>query len=156
MLSLSVLNVRHFMGTLLKSELFDEWSANKVNILTFTNFDINCKVNTQFYSADEQELITDTYIKWEEIKSIVVSIIKGNKQPTSMKIVLSYPLTNLTEVDISNLSGVYLNVHFENSKITLTTGISQNTFSIDKSLETYWEEYCNNFLVNNGIEVYKE
>ena len=57
--------------------------------------------------------------------------------------------SSYTENDIS---GVFLNLKYQNQLLTLTTGISYNIFSTDKSLESNWDKLVCRFLYQNDIK----
>jgi hypothetical protein len=52
---------------------------------------------------------------------------------------------------VSDLSGVFINLKFQNQMLTLTTGISYRIFSADKSLDAEWDTLVKKFLTRNQI-----
>ena len=47
----------------------------------------------------------------------------------------------VVNIGLENVTGLYLNVNFQDGKMSCTTGASLKTFSLDKSLEQQWDEY---------------
>ena len=50
-------------------------------------------------------------------------------------------------------SVLFLNITFENNAVTVITGSSTKTFTMDKSGEYAWDEYVNEFFEKNNIAV---
>jgi predicted fused transcriptional regulator/phosphomethylpyrimidine kinase len=46
---------------------------------------------------------------------------------------------------------MYINLRYQNQLLSLTTGISYNVFSIDKTLENQWDKMVMKFLSQNEI-----
>ena len=51
--------------------------------------------------------------------------------------------------------GLYLNIHFENGRLSCVTGTSFKTFTLDKTLEHVWDEYAERFFIHKGIDFEK-
>ena len=45
-----------------------------------------------------------------------------------------------------------INLRFSQGEVIITTGVSYNIFTLDKSAEKAWDEYIPSFLESNGIE----
>ena len=56
--------------------------------------------------------------------------------------------SSFTEQDIT---GIFLNIRYQNQLLSLTTGISYNIFSVDKTLENEWDRMVRQFLTNHEI-----
>jgi hypothetical protein len=86
-------------------------------------------------------------------------MIKGSKTPLSMKIILmlSKAGTNqlLTKYNLplsdENINGLFLNIYYDGTNLSCTTGVSYRTFTLDKRLETVFEESIQTFLRSAGI-----
>ena len=151
MIALLVHDTKEFMNLLLKQNRFDDFYMKQIDITTFTLFQIDGKRNKQYYSLAEQELITDNYCFWKEIRPYAFQIIKGQKLPKSIKIVFSLP-KNKTDA-ISNVPATFfLNVIFEQS----TTGYALETFSMDKTAEFDWDNWVIAFFHELKIAVTKQ
>lgn len=150
MLVCTVNNTKKFMSCLLKENTFDLFELRNAVVTTFTTFEIDGKLNKDFF--DEAQIPSSDYTTWKDIRHFMFEIIKGKKMPKFIKIVLSAP-TDLKE-NISSISSVlFLNITFENNIITLITGSSTKTFTMDKSYEYKWDEYITDFLTENNIVV---
>lgn len=160
MVSLKVLDLKAFMSNLLVQDMFDSFLLSELEVITSNKFSISGKLYKEFYSSDEIELLEGRqHSFWKEIKPIAFNIIKGNKIPLTMKIVLMLPRVSVESiVEKSNLSikssdinGLFLNFRFKNEELICTTGISLNVFSLDKSLDSLWGEMACDFLNSKGI-----
>ena len=101
---------------------------------------------------DEENKPQRKFCTWEEIRPFIFSVIKGSKLPKHMKIVLSAPdelRNNLCE----NASALFINVNYENNVLTLITGYSLKTFSLNKDHEIIWDNYVEEFIKENNISV---
>ena len=86
-------------------------------------------------------------------------LIKGKKTPTSFKFVFTLSPDNMrrtiesseSSYSYEDISGIYLNLKYQNQLLTCTTGISYNIFSPDKSLEANWDELIKKFLYKHDV-----
>ncbi|MCL2353777.1 MAG: DUF5721 family protein [Defluviitaleaceae bacterium] len=131
MLSLSIVDVKGFMAKLLKEDVFDGFDLHTLNIQSFASFEV--------YKVAEEEPP-----KWGVIKPYAFDFVKGGKTPKAIKLVLS-----------SGGEGC-INIYFEESKTTITTGFAQKTFTMDKSQARMWEEDVLQFLQKANIEYINE
>jgi len=134
MLALSIDNVKIFMVKLLKSPVFDEFTAKNVVVDTFARFEINA---------------SDEAANWENVRSYVFDIIKNGGLPRSVKVVICADGEKYAMPDVGTL---FINIHFEGGKINLTTGLSKKNFSLDKTDERQWDEIVIKFLENAEIK----
>jgi len=135
MLALSISDVRGFMVKLLKEEAFDEFQLRNAAINTFARFEI--------YGTKE-----GGYVSWGAVRPHIFNIIRGDKLPKAIKIILG---KDMDGSDADNPVSVFINIHFEDGKIVLTTGISKKGFSLDRSDDEKWDEQVIKFLEDNEI-----
>ena len=86
MISFIIHDTKEFMNLLLKQNAFDDFYIRQMDITTFALFQIDGTRNKQYYSLAEQELMTDNYCFWQEIRHYAFEIIKGQKLPKNIKI----------------------------------------------------------------------
>ena len=67
-----------------------------------------------------------------------------------MKIILS-PSDEATAKIHTNAAALFINIIFENGKLSIITGSSEKMFSLDKAVEHSWDEYAARFFKHNGI-----
>ena len=150
MLVYTVNNTKKFMSMLLKENVFDLFEVRSALITTFTAFEIDGKLNKDFF--DEENKPDTDYCLWEKIKPFAFEIIKGKKMPKLIKLVFAAPPSLKNKISPAS-SVLFLNITFENNAITLITGSSMKTFTMDKSAEYLWDEYIDEFLSENEISV---
>ncbi|MDF2588080.1 MAG: hypothetical protein K0S41_1921 [Anaerocolumna sp.] len=162
MISLKVVDIKAFMSSLLVHNVFDNFLVSELDIGTFNQFHISGKINEEFYSSDELEILGDRkYSTWSEVKPIAYTLLKGNKLPLSVKIVFLLSPTNTENVlrksglpiQITDINGLFLNIRYEKGILNLITGTSIKTFTMDKSLEHEWDANVKTFLKHYEIAV---
>lgn len=154
MISLKIEESKAFMNLLFKSTVFDYWEGRQIELHTYTHFKIDCKLNKQFYDSDELEKLQGQFYGcWDQLKGSVVSLIKGSKAPTLMKIVLSFPVERIKDLDVSNVDGLFINITLEGGQVIITTGTSLKTFTMDKQVENHWDGLIKSFFRKHNILV---
>lgn len=155
MLSIQIHDVKEFMNHLLKKETFHSFSLWEASVKTSVTYHIDGRLNPDFFNSDEREILKDQlYISWSQIKPQLFSMIKGNKTPLSMKLIL---LLEGKQIDrlLSNyniplsqeqINGLFFNIHYDHNQLFCTTGISYATFTMDKRLETIFDDKMKLFL----------
>ena len=138
MLALTISDVKGFMVKLLKEEVFDGFQLRNAVVNTFARFEI--------YGGKE-----DGCAMWGAVRPHVFGIIKGGAAPKSIKIIFGRE----TEGADSPTS-FFVNIHFEDGKVSLTTGISKKGFSLDKSDDEKWDAQVVKFLEDNEITYINE
>lgn len=160
MISLSITDIKQFMSHLLIKDTFDSFLLSEADIATANTFTIQGSINRSFYSDDEfSELPNQNYSSWSQLKPFCFSLIKGNKVPSSMKIifalsdsqceaVLSDGETGFTANDIN---GLFINIRYQDGHLTAITGTSLRVFTLDKSVDKAFDHYICRFLSDAGI-----
>ena len=140
MLALSVSDVKGFMVKLLKEEVFDDFQLRNAVINAFARFEI--------YGANE-----DGCALWGVVRPHVYSIIKGDRLPKNIKIILG---KEMRQDGADSPDSLFVNIHFEDGKVNLTTGISKKGFSLDKSDDERWDTQVIRFLEDNEVTYINE
>jgi hypothetical protein len=165
MVSLKINDVKAFMSSLLVQNVFDNFLLSELHINTFNHFQITGTLNEDYYSMDELEILEGRkYSLWSEIKPIAYSLIKGNKLPLTIKMVLLLSPLNTEKVlkksgvslNLGDINGLFLNIRFEKESLNLITGISTKNFIMDKTLEHTWDDDLKLFLKHYEIAVEEE
>lgn len=162
MISLKVVDVKNFMSSLLVHNVFDNFLLSELTIHTSKELYISGKLNEDFYSSEELELLNGRkYATWGECKSLAYSFIKGNKLPLSIKIVFLLSDENTekmivrsgNKLNLNDINGLFLNMRYDKNGLFLTTGSSIRIFTLDKSLEQLWDNDIKIFLKHHNIVV---
>lgn len=160
MISLKILEIKNFMSQLLLHNVFDNFLMSELDITTFTSFHISGKLNHDYYSTDELEELKDRKIaNWNEIKPFAFNLIKGNKLPSAIKIVFALTPENIEKLinksgvplKAEEVNGLFLNIRYENGNLSLVSGTSLRTFTMDKTLDYAWDNYIKSFLKHYEI-----
>lgn len=162
MIALELTNVKEFMTTLLKTETFDHFLLPEAVITEAASYVIDGHIQKNFYTNEELaelSLTNDNVLPFHMLRGKCFDLIKGKKTPSYFKFVFMLSSENLekTLASISSsyttndLSGIFINIKYQNQLLTLTTGISYRIFSTDKSLETEWDKLVLRFLNQNNI-----
>ncbi len=143
--------VKPFMRKLLKEDAFDHFCVRGVDIAALTRFQITGEINGDFLE-EGQETPPDGFCTWSMLKPYVFQIIKGDKRPKFMKFTFSMPQEQLEALH-PNAAALFLNLSFEGGEVHCTTGTSEKTFTMDKTVDLAWEAYVQGFLVKLGLVV---
>lgn len=163
MISLKIEEVKTFMAMLLTNSLFDEFVLKEMELQTFTSFHVSGQLHENFFSEEELEQ-RGRDVLWGEIREIAFSIIRGNKSPLMMKIVLQLPSNQVGRLidslaggrlGLEDVGGLYINIRFEKNELHVITGTAIKTFTLDKTLDIEWDGWVKSFLKNKGI-LYEE
>jgi len=142
MLALSVTDVKGFMVKLLKGKVFDDFQLRNAVVNTFARFEI--------FGANENGCAT-----WGAVKPHVYGIIRGGTPPKSIKVIFAKEMPG-ADADSKDATSLFINMHFEDAKVNLTTGVSKKGFSLDKSDERAWDAEVLQFLDKNEITYINE
>ncbi|MCI8888619.1 MAG: hypothetical protein HFG70_11110 [Hungatella sp.] len=160
MTALKVEDIRQFTSSLFIGNVFDRFLMREAQIVTFNTFQIDGHIRKEYYTDQEiQEGHIGELSAWEAIKPVCYGLIKGKKLPGSFQIVLqlgpeqteAFLKKRQLPIRAEQISGLYLNVRYEEGELFCVTGTSVNFFTLDKSLETEWDEAVRLFLKGHKI-----
>lgn len=157
MISIKINDVNNFMQKLLTDDIFDTFLVTEGEICTSNTFTINGHINRNFYNSDELNLINEEFILWKQSKHICFEIIRGKKVPTRMRLIFALPKNGYNKIIADcgmniakdNINGLYIHILYENSELSVITGTSINIFTLDKTLDKYWDQLITQFLSKN-------
>ncbi len=156
-MNMFTLSAKSCMSHLLLKNTFDNFSFIEGEITTFNRFTLDGFLHKDFF--DEKP--TRDYSYWRELRDFCFALIKGKRTPLNFKLVLSLAPKDfgdfLEEHQIrtfspEDLTGLYLNFHYDGAVLQCITGISMRTFNMDKSLEKEWDAYVEYFLKKSEID----
>ena len=162
MIALQITEIKDFMNKLLRSETFDHFLLQEAVIHSGASYIIDGKLNKDFYDQTELEELgieQFRFLPFSMLRGNCFDLIKGKKTPASFKFVFLLSPENLSRTLAStgtiftenDITGIYLNLKYQNQLLTLTTGISYTIFSTDKTLELQWDLLVQKFLKQNEI-----
>lgn len=163
MIALQIQDIKNFMSKLLLSQTFDNFQLVEGSITTFNTFHIEGRIQKSFFTAEEIEeqfLENREFSLWKEVKPFCLELIKGKKTPLSFKFTFQLSSENtvkllsssgITSIRPENVSGLLLNIRFDNSALCVITATNLNLFTLDKSLEHAWDDMVKRFLKQQEI-----
>lgn len=158
MISLQINDIKNFMSALLIGTTFDFLSVAEVSLTTFNTFHINGHINKNFYTTEELDKLKDKkFSSWAQIKPICFNLIKGTKTPDKFKITFCMPTDDYdtiitksgSNMTSNNIAGLYVHFTYENGILSAITATSLSIFTMDKTLDQYWDSTIHSFLVKN-------
>lgn len=165
MISVKIEDIKSFTSKLFVGEVFDHFLVKEVSVSTYNTFTIDGTIKNGYYSKEEmEEQCIGTYSIWTTIKPFCFSMVKGKRLPTSFRIILLMP-EDETERFLSTknigfpkeqVKGLYVNIRYEDEKLTCITGTSVSVFTMDKTLDEEWDNGFKGFLKQNQIPFEEE
>jgi len=163
MIALQIQDIKNFMSKLLLSQTFDNFLLVEGSVTTYNTFRIEGRVHKDFFTAEEieeKELENREFSLWEEVKPFCLELIKGKKTPLSFKFTFQLSKENtaklltsagITSIQSENISGLLLNIRFDNGTLCVITATNLTLFTLDKSLEHAWDDMVKRFLKQQEI-----
>lgn len=160
MIAFSLTNTKEFMSHLLLADTFDHFSFIEGEIVTFNTFKIDGFIQKEFFDTGTN---LPEYSPWKNLRDFCFSLIKGKRTPLNFRFIFSLSRKNIGRLiaqnaptlDPDSVQGLYLNIHFDGSRLSCVTGTSFKTFTMDKTLEHAWDEMVEKFLRQKHIEFEK-
>lgn len=159
MILLTIKDIRQFMSGLLIKDTFDAFLLSEAVVVTSNSFTIDGRVNRSYFSDEEWSSLSEKkYRRWGDIKPFCFHIIKGNKVPSSMKIIFLLPEKECTRLIESGSLGcspentsLFINIRYHDNQLNMVTGTAME-FTMDKSLERLFDTYVCEFLSKAAID----
>lgn len=165
MIALRIEDIKQFTTRLFVGETFDHFLVKEASVVTFNTFTIDGSIRPGYYSEEEmEEGGIGRYSSWGLIKPFCFSLIRGKKLPESFKIVLLLPPEGTKQFLSSRpiaflpeqVRGLYLNIRYEEKRLTCVSGTSLSFFTLDKTLEEEWDQALKGFLKENQLAFSEE
>ncbi len=162
MTALSILDVKEFMNILLRTDTFDSFLLREGSVTTCMSFQLDGRAKASFFSPEDEAyalISPESYVPFSLVRPICFDIIKGKRTPSSFHFVFQLSSENqkrtVSSINSSfspeEVSGMYLNLKYQNQQLVCTTGISCHIFSMDKSLGQAWDDMVKLFFRKHQI-----
>ena len=162
MISLELTDTKDFMNKLLRSEIFDHFLLQEALITSAATYTINGQITKGFFSEEEIASLSlegCRFLPFSTLRGNCFDLIKGKKTPSAFRFVFLLSPSNMAKTiasvgssfQPSEITGMYLNIKYQNQLLSLTTGIAYNVFSTDKTLENEWDKLVMKFLKQHDI-----
>ena len=164
MVALKIEELKDFTRKLFVEDVFDWWMMREAVITTFNMFTIDGRIRKGYFMEQElEEKGIGELSPWKLVRPVCFSLIKGKRLPESFRITLQLPGARVEQFlqsvqpdfKAEQVSGLYLNIRYEEQKLYCVTGTSLNVFTLDKKIEQEWDETVKRFLREREI-VYTE
>lgn len=160
MVSLKVVDVKACMNKLLLQNVFDNFLVSEVEVNMANKYVIQGDINKSFLSNDEIEALDGReYSTWNELRPMVLQMMKGSRTPSSFKMVFVLSKSNTIHVleksglafRYEDIGGLFLNIRFDSNGLYFVTGTSIKVFTLDKTLDQVWDKDVKTFLKYHEI-----
>lgn len=163
MIALQIQDIKNFMSRLLLSQTFDQFLLVEGSITTYNVFRIDGRLHKDFFTPEEIEersLNDREFSLWKEVRPFCLELIKGKKTPLSFQFTFQLSKKNteklltasgITSILPENISGLLLNVRYDNHGLACITATNLNLFTLDKALEHAWDDMVKRFLKQQEI-----
>lgn len=162
MLALKIMDIKGFMAKLLGGSSFDAFYFVEASITTFNTFTLDGTLHPDFFDEEKAQNIREsgqTYALWGDIRNLCFAIIKGTRSPLYFKIIFQQSRKNTEKIllqsgaaiNSKDIHGLYLNFQYNNGELLCTTGTSLRIFTMDKTLDNYWDSLVLRFFHKQGI-----
>lgn len=162
MISLKLTDIKTFMNQLLRSETFDNFLLAEASISKGATFSIDGHVNPSFYSKEEldvQGLSERSILPYAMLRPACYQLMRGSRAPVSFKFILTLSPENMANtlarsesgLTAGDVTGMLLNISFQNGQLFMTTGISYASFYGGHTLDREWDSMARKFLAKHGI-----
>lgn len=146
------------MNSLLAKETFDIFHLEEAVIGTANTITIDGRINKEFFDAEERENLAE-FRPWSEVRPLCFDLIKGKRTPLFFRFVLHLNETQKqalltkenSEVSPEQVKALALNIRYDGTKATITTGTSFHSFVLSKSADEIWDKAMQRFLTKNEI-----
>lgn len=155
MISIEIKNIKNFMSNLLIKDTLDNLLVSEITVVTGNTYTISGAINTSFYTREElDEFNGDKYAPWKNFRPLCYNIIKGSKTPDFLKIIFVLPNSMVKDIIEQNnldfspedIQGLFINLKYQDNRLTCVTGVSMSTFTMDKSLEKAFDKFVSTLL----------
>lgn len=159
MIALQIQDKKKMLQVLLESTSFDTFLMQEVSVIRDSSLFLEGRIHPE-YQAQQDPVQTEgaDFVPWHNVRMLLASYI-GKEFPLSFKFVLQAPAAYTQNLlknaaftgDPSTVKGLILTFRYEQEHLTCLTGISLTTFSMDKSIETLWDQGIKKALANMQI-----
>lgn len=162
MIALYITDLKPFMHQLFLTDTFDCFRVPEACITTFSTFQIDGSLQKGYYTKEELEELhagQEQAVSWSQLRPFCFQLIRGKKTPLNLKIIFRLPVAHLERLlsqgafgyTPADVGGLFLNIHFDGTSLSCTTGISMRLFTLDKSLEQEWDRRVQKFFLERGV-----
>lgn len=159
MISRTIADMGDFTKKLLINDTFDAFLLSRAQIVTGTTLTLDGRLNAAYFDTPERkEAAIPAYASWNECKTLAFNRIRGRRLPLSFQFVLmanhamkAALCAQVNTLQPEQIDGLFLNISYNGTDITCTTGISLHIFTLDKTAEHLWDDAVERFFREQQI-----
>mgnify|MGYP007070316380 CR=1 FL=1 len=146
--------LREFNRHLFTLNTFDDFLVTEAHFTTAFRTDFTGQLPKE--EDSEETASAAPCVSWAVLRPIALELVRGKEAPRSFSIVMKLPeerasaLLAAAGADPEDVS-LYLNIRYANEEMTVTSGTTQKTFSLDKTGEKVWDKQAEAFLSRLGL-----
>lgn len=151
------------MHKLLSTDCFDSFLLAEATLTTAATYIIDGHQNRDFYTSEEWEdasVRPYDFVTFSSMRPLLFDLVKGKRTPVNFKLVLhlipDFVSPTLkqgdTAVTAEQIRAFVLTIKYDGSVLTLVTGTAMNTFLMDKSPDTIWDNAIRRFLTKKELD----
>jgi len=152
-------DTKECMHKLLKEEMFDSFLCTQFEMVGLYKVNIDGQIRPEYLTSDEKEILEEReFVQWKDVKLSVYDMIKGQRTPSSMKIVFSLGSKAMNATisksgfsKPSDINNFIFTLSFENKRIKIITGTNYKNFTLDKQAEQYFDDTMLKFFKKHDI-----
>ena len=150
------------MTKLLSGSSFDSFLLEEASLSMQVTWLLDGKINRGFYSAEEWEdesLHPYPLISWSEVRGHLRDLIRGKKAPVSFQFVLHLKPELMEKMLrkggedelLSSVGAFVLTIRYKDGEVSLLSGISMKSFTMNKNADRLWDKTVRLFLESKEI-----
>lgn len=151
MIALEMADLKEFTAGLFLKETFDSFELVEAEFHT----DITVTLDGNLTEPEKGA----AYAPWSTVRPLAFAVIKGKKLPHSFHIVLRLSDSNTEntlrsmglDYSVEEVGGLFLNIRYDNKRMSVVTGCSFKTFRLDRTLEKEWDKVIERFLRHHRL-----
>lgn len=160
MIALKIPDKKDFTSKLFLQDTFDAFLVSQASFTTSIPITLDGSLHKDYFTdAEWEEMEQHDMPRWSLLKPLCFQIIKGSRLPEQFKIIFALSRSNTERLLKGNgltlspgqIGSLFLNIRYEQGKLTCITGVSFLAFTMDKSLEMAWDDMVKRFFKNCGI-----
>ena len=154
--------LRSFTEALFRGESFDRFLLCEASFQTAFLLQLDGRVAKDWYSKEErQSREIEDFVRWGEVKALAFQTIRGKRAPLAFRVVLrldraeseAFLAGSGSKLRPEEVSGLYLNLNYEEKILRIVSGVSVNVFPGDKALEQLWDRSAAERLRAMGLVI---
>ena len=158
MLSLMITDVKKMTALLFTENSFDRFLLKSAQLSAQLSAAISGEKDPDFYTEDEREKeMQEPFVRYETVRPLLFQMIRGKRLPLSFRIILITDKNTTNRLKVKSgfsdceVTSLSINLNYKGGQLILSTGVSYAGFSLDKSLDTAWENTVRGFLDDKGV-----